>query len=140
MKRLTLPSPASVLAAALLPLLACSAAGQASCKLVDIGTATVAAVRDGRTLLLADGRELRLAAIEVTGNSRELLQQLVANCTFGAEIELVLEIPTDALLELLDVVGPEPLGKVVGHGQNFAVRGKPMGGSFNHVVGSFATA
>ena len=77
MKRLTLPSPASVLAAALLPLLACSAAGQASCKLVDIGTATVAAVRDGRTLLLADGRELRLAAIEVTGNSRELLQQLV---------------------------------------------------------------
>ncbi len=77
MKRLALPNRALVLAAALLPLLARSATGQASCKLIDIGTATVAGVRDGRTLLLADGRELRLAAIEVTGNSRDLLQHLV---------------------------------------------------------------
>jgi endonuclease YncB( thermonuclease family) len=78
MKRLSLLNPASALAAALLlPLLACSAAGQASCKLADIGTASVSGVRDGRTLLLADGRELRLAAIEVTGNSRDALEQLV---------------------------------------------------------------
>ena len=77
MKRLALPNPASVLATAFLPLLACSAAGQTSCTLVDIGTATVAGVRDGRTLLLADGRELRLAAIEVTDNSRDALQHLV---------------------------------------------------------------
>jgi hypothetical protein len=33
-------------------------------KLSAIGTVTVAAVRDGRMLLLGDGRELRLAAIE----------------------------------------------------------------------------
>jgi endonuclease YncB( thermonuclease family) len=76
MKRL-LPNPASMLAAGFLPVLACSAAGQVSCKLADIGTATVADVRDGRTLLLADGRELRLAAIEVTDSSREALQQFV---------------------------------------------------------------
>ena len=77
MKRLAFPNPASISAAALLPLLASSAVAQAPCKLADIGTATVAGVRDGRTLLLADGRELRLAAIEVTGGSRDALQQLV---------------------------------------------------------------
>ncbi len=77
MKRLALPNPALVLAAAFLSLLACRATAQAPCKLTDIGTAIVASVRDGRTLLLADGRELRLAAIEVTGNSRDALQQLV---------------------------------------------------------------
>lgn len=76
MKRLS-PNRASILAAALLPLLACSAAGQASCKLDDAGTATVAGVRDGRTLLLADGSELRLAAIEITDGSRDALQKLV---------------------------------------------------------------
>jgi len=36
----------------------------AQCALTPIGSATVAAVRDGRTLVLTDGRELRLAAIE----------------------------------------------------------------------------
>ena len=74
---MALPNPALVLAAAFLSLLACRATAQAPCKLTDIGTAIVASVRDGRTLLLADGRELRLAAIEVTGNSRDALQQLV---------------------------------------------------------------
>jgi endonuclease YncB( thermonuclease family) len=68
-----------VLAATFLPFLACSAAGQVSCKLVDIGTTAVTGVRDGRTLLLADGREVRLAAIEVTDSSREALQQLVGD-------------------------------------------------------------
>ena len=37
----------------------------------------VAAVRDGRTLLLTDGRELRLAAIEAPDTSRAGLQSLV---------------------------------------------------------------
>jgi endonuclease YncB( thermonuclease family) len=77
MKRLASPNFAFVLATAFLPLLAGHAAARAPCKLVDIGAASVAAVRDGRTLLLADGRELRLAAIEVTGNSRDALQHLV---------------------------------------------------------------
>ncbi len=39
-----------------------------------IGSASVAAVRDGRTVLLGDGRELRLAGIEVTADSRAALQ------------------------------------------------------------------
>ena len=85
MKHLALPNPASILATALVPLLVCNAVAQAPCKLVDIGTATVSGVRDGRTLLLADGRELRLAAIEVTGNSRDLLQQLVGGRSIRLE-------------------------------------------------------
>ena len=47
------------------------------CKLVATGTATVAEVRDGRTLLLTDGRELRLAAIEADDSGRDTLRSLV---------------------------------------------------------------
>jgi endonuclease YncB( thermonuclease family) len=53
------------------------AAAQASCKPTSMGSGTVASIRDGRTLLLADGRELRLAAIEITDSSRSTLQSLV---------------------------------------------------------------
>lgn len=52
------------------------AAADESCKLTPIGTAEVATVRDGRTLLLKDGRELRLAAIETDGAGRAALQAL----------------------------------------------------------------
>jgi endonuclease YncB( thermonuclease family) len=54
-----------------------NAAAQDTCKLTDMGSGTVASVRDGRTLLLADGRELRLAAVEVPDSSRSALQALV---------------------------------------------------------------
>ena len=64
-------------AAAVAALLVCDAAAQERCRLTTIGTANVAAVRDGRTLLLSDGRELRLASIEVTDDSRAELQALV---------------------------------------------------------------
>jgi len=77
MKCLSFRHSASVLSAASLALLSPNALAQDSCKLAAIGTATVAEVRDGRTLLLADGRELRLAAIEVTDASREALQSIV---------------------------------------------------------------
>ena len=50
------------------------AAAQEHCPLTAIGTVKVAAVRDGRTVLLADGRTLRLAAIEVSEQSRAALQ------------------------------------------------------------------
>lgn len=53
------------------------ATAQEACKLPGLGTATVAGVRDGRTLLLADGRELRLAAIEADA-SRAALNVLAA--------------------------------------------------------------
>lgn len=48
-----------------------------ACRLVPLGTAQVAAVRDGRTLALADGREVRLAAIEVPDRAHAVLQRLV---------------------------------------------------------------
>jgi hypothetical protein len=61
----------------ILPALVCSAAAQEPCKLTAMGTEAVAGIRDGRTLSLADGRELRLAAIEVTDKSLTALQSLV---------------------------------------------------------------
>lgn len=68
----------NIVIAAAYALLMCNAIAQEPCKLTPIGTVNVAAVRDGRTLLLADGRELRLAGIEVTDDSRAALQTLVA--------------------------------------------------------------
>jgi endonuclease YncB( thermonuclease family) len=56
----------------------CGATAQEACKLPGLGTATVASVRDGRTLLLTDGRELRLAAIEADDASRAALSTLAA--------------------------------------------------------------
>jgi len=64
---------------ALTVLLVCNATAQELCKLTAIGTANVAIVRDGRTLTLDDGRELRLAAIEVGNDSRNVLQALVGD-------------------------------------------------------------
>lgn len=55
-----------------------NALAQATCKLTPIGSATVAAARDGRTLSLTDGRTLRLAGIEVTATSRASLRRLAA--------------------------------------------------------------
>ena len=76
MKRF-LPRPLTAfLSTAILPALLSSVMAQDPCKLTDIGTGTVASVRDGRTLLLADGGEL-LAAIEVADESRDALQSLV---------------------------------------------------------------
>lgn len=62
--------------AAFSALLLGAAAAQEGCRLEPIGAASVTAVRDGRTLLLADGRELRLAGIEVTEDSRAVLREL----------------------------------------------------------------
>lgn len=64
---------------------ACDAAAQEACKLTPVAIANVAAVRDGRTLLLTDGRELRLEAIEVTDGSRAALQDLVAGRSLRLE-------------------------------------------------------
>jgi endonuclease YncB( thermonuclease family) len=54
------------------------ATAQEACKLPGLGTATVAGVRDGCTPLLADGRELRLVAIEADDASRAALNVLAA--------------------------------------------------------------
>jgi endonuclease YncB( thermonuclease family) len=57
--------------------LACSAAAQEPCQLTAIGTANATAVRDGRTLMLDNGQELRLAGIEVADDSGAALEGLV---------------------------------------------------------------
>ena len=54
------------------------AKAQEPCKPAAVGRGTVASVRDGRTVLLTDGREVRLAAIEVVDSARDALQSLVA--------------------------------------------------------------
>ena len=71
-------APYLLIAAAVGTFFVCNAAAQETCKPTTIGTVSVAAVRDGRTIALADGRELRLAGIEVTGDSRAVWQALVA--------------------------------------------------------------
>ncbi len=70
---------------ALAQILSPAASAQEPCSLSPIGSAQVAAVRDGRTLLLADGRELRLAAIEAPDASRADLQSLVSGQTLRLE-------------------------------------------------------
>ena len=70
------PHMLAVIAAAATSLVASDAAAQEACKLTTIGTARAAAVSDGRTLKLDDGRELRLAAIETGDESRPALQAL----------------------------------------------------------------
>jgi endonuclease YncB( thermonuclease family) len=57
-------------------LLASPAAAAPECGKADLGSARVAAVRDGRTLLLKDGRELRLAGIEAAPAGAALLRRL----------------------------------------------------------------
>src|SRR3972149_2631751 len=68
----------AMISAAAFALLGCDAVAQQRCPLTAIGTATVAAVRDGRTLMLTDGRELRLGAIEAGADGRGALQSLIA--------------------------------------------------------------
>jgi endonuclease YncB( thermonuclease family) len=60
---------------------AASAAAQSACKLEPAGTAEVAAARDGRTLMLRDGRELRLAAIETPASAQPALAALASGRT-----------------------------------------------------------
>jgi endonuclease YncB( thermonuclease family) len=70
-------------------LFVCNAAAQEPCKLTAIGTANAGIVRDGRTISLTDGRELRLAGIEVGDESRAALQRLIAG--HGLNVGLRLE-------------------------------------------------
>jgi endonuclease YncB( thermonuclease family) len=61
------------------------APAQPPCGQASLGTATVASVRDGRTLLLSDGRELRLAGIEAATDGHAALQSLTAGETLRLE-------------------------------------------------------
>jgi endonuclease YncB( thermonuclease family) len=57
-------------------LLANPLAASAACGIADLGAGDVAAVRDGATLLLKDGREVRLAGIEPVSAAQPLLVTL----------------------------------------------------------------
>ncbi len=57
--------PARVCLVAVMMLSPLAAAAQTACGGQALGTVTVKAVRDARTLLTDDGRELRLAALEI---------------------------------------------------------------------------
>src|SRR4029450_2674361 len=58
---------------------------QDSCKLSAMGNVNVAGIRDGRTLVLADGRELRLAGVETGDASRAALEALAAGRSLRLE-------------------------------------------------------
>ncbi len=64
-----------------------------ACKVEDAGTATVRAVLDGRTFALTDGREVRLAAIEVA--AAEPASKTALDTLIGGR-EIVLKRPGDA--------------------------------------------
>jgi endonuclease YncB( thermonuclease family) len=76
MKHMLRRIPAIVTAAFAGAIFVCTAAAQTPCATTGLGTANATAVRDGRTLMLDDGRELRLAAIEVTDDSRGALRAI----------------------------------------------------------------
>lgn len=78
--------PIAIIGAAFLSLAAWQASAQDTCKRTTLGTAQVAAVRDGRTLLLADGREVRLAGLEITEDSRAALQSLIGDRPVRLEV------------------------------------------------------
>ncbi len=78
-----LRSIAALVAATIAPTQPASA--QDACKLHPIGTAQVTAVRDGRTLVLADGRIFRLAAIEAPPEAGAELRKLTAGATLRLE-------------------------------------------------------
>lgn len=58
---------------------AAAAQAAAPCGGADLGTVTVTAVRDARTLALADGRELRLAALEIAPAGEAALRNLTGH-------------------------------------------------------------
>src|SRR5262245_52126435 len=64
---------------------ASAAAGQEICQLVTMGQANAAGILDGRTRVLVDGRELRLAGIEAGDASRAALEVLAAGQTLRLE-------------------------------------------------------
>lgn len=64
--------------------LTCPAPAQESCRQDRIGSETRAAdVRDGRTIVLSDGQEVRLAGIETIDSARSALETLVAGRTLS---------------------------------------------------------
>ncbi len=80
--------PALICAALLALIVANPAAAQeiqTACHTTLIAQGTVASVRDGRTLVLSDGREVRLAGIETPGVASASLEKIVGGQTLRLE-------------------------------------------------------
>jgi endonuclease YncB( thermonuclease family) len=80
------------------------------CKLTTVAAGTVASVIDGRTLVLEDGREVRLAAIEVAPPTEPA----------GAAAKSALETLTAGHAIELRAAGPEPTPETDRYGRLFA--------------------
>jgi endonuclease YncB( thermonuclease family) len=74
-------SVARFLIGAMLVLTPLAAAAESACGGKELAGGTVSGIRDGRTLLLADGREVRLAAIETPDGARTALAALAQGRT-----------------------------------------------------------
>jgi endonuclease YncB( thermonuclease family) len=82
----------------------------AECKLTTVATGTVASVIDGRTLVLEDGREVRLAAIEVASPTEPA----------GVAAKSALEALTAGQAIELRAAGAEPAPETDRYGRLFA--------------------
>jgi endonuclease YncB( thermonuclease family) len=79
---------AAVSALAALALVPAATAAQIGCRLEPAEVVAVAAVKDGRTLLLADGRELRLAAVEAGEEARAGLSAILDGGGGGGDLRI----------------------------------------------------
>ena len=99
----------------LLAVATAQAADKPACKLVILGTAQVQRVIDGRTAQLTDGREVRLAGIEVPqkhdGAAKVALESLVS----GRDIALLrLGAESDRYGRVVALVSVEPVAAGIG--------------------------
>ena len=78
----------------MIPLVLAPTVQAAECQLTAIGSGIVASVRDARTLMLADGREVRLLGIEAGGEG-EALRRLVT----GQTLQLALPAGADGKID-----------------------------------------
>ena len=97
----------AILSVTVLSALLCNIAAEETCKGAPMGAGAVAAVRDGRTILLTDGREVRLAGIEVDDEARAALQSLVGERRLWLE---QLGPERDRYGRLFALVYPDDLG------------------------------
>jgi len=95
----------------LLAAVAAQAADKPACKPAPLGTAQVRSVIDGRTVQLTDGREVRLAGIEVPQNAKAALETLVS----GRDIALLrLGADSDRYGRVVALVSVEPGAAEIG--------------------------
>ena len=90
------PSPSAILIAACLSLAneAIAAEGNSKCRFDLIGNATTVAVTDARSFRLADGREVKLAGVDVPGGRQAAMTRAaLENLVLGKD--LVVRAPSD---------------------------------------------